>query len=97
MQARTVRKSGGQEAADKALRRRARLFFRNLARSERGRELLREQNHRVEFDIKGAEPFHVWIRNGKVSVRQGGVVPRRFDLPDLIHFGLSWKTLRNIT
>jgi hypothetical protein len=93
MRARRVRKTGGRKPGDGALRRRAHSFFSNLRRSERGRKLLSEQNHRIEFDIEGAEPFHVWILNGKVLVRQGGVVPHRFDLPDLIHFELSWKTL----
>jgi hypothetical protein len=93
MRARRVRKAGDRKPADEALRRRAHSFFSNLRRSERGRKLLSEQNHRIEFDLRESGPFHVRIWNGRVSVRQGAAVPRRFNLPDLIHFELSWKTL----
>jgi hypothetical protein len=75
---------------------RARSFFRGLTTTERGKQLLREQNHCIEFDLPGAEVFQVRIHEGAVSVLKGRAQLDRFDLPGLIHLELSKKTLELI-
>jgi hypothetical protein len=75
---------------------RARSFFRGLTTTDRGKQLLREQNHTIEFDLPGADVFHLRVREGALAVLEGPAQPHRFDLPDVIHLELSKKTLELI-
>ena len=71
-------------------------FFGRLERSERGRELLVENRHRIEFDLIDDVPFWVEITNGTLAIRRGYVEPRVFDNPEVIHFRMSASTLRKL-
>lgn len=71
-------------------------FFRRLERSERGRELLVENRHRIEFDLTDDGPFWVEITNGNLAIHHGCVEPQVFDNPEVIHFRMSASTLRKL-
>jgi hypothetical protein len=78
------------------LRRHASLFFGRLEKSEHGRELLKEQDHRIVFEIENGRSFHVDVASGKIKVHDGAVEPRRYDADDVIHFRLSSSTLEKL-
>jgi len=92
----TLNAGAGRSADNSALAHRATLFFGRLARDERGRDLLAEQDHRIEFDLSDGTPFFVSVHGGSVTVHEGMVMPRSFDANDVIHFQLQSKTLRRL-
>jgi hypothetical protein len=71
-------------------------FFRRLEQTDRGRKLLAENLHQIEFDVADDSAFWLEIRNGQLLVHVGHVEPRQFDNPGLIHFRLTASTLRKL-
>jgi hypothetical protein len=78
------------------LRKQAAIFFGSLAGDADGRRLLAEQDHCVEFDLKGGEAFRVQVKRGKIQVKPGTAKPQRYDVNDLIHFQLRAETLARL-
>jgi hypothetical protein len=75
---------------------RASVFFARLAGDADGRRLLREQDHRIEFDLTDSDPFRVHIKRGKSGVTTDVAKPEGYDVNDLIHFRLSSATLARL-
>ncbi len=75
---------------------RASAFFARLAGDPDGRKLLREQDHRIEFDLMDSDPFRVHIKRGKSGVTTSSTKPEGYDVNDLIHFRLSSATLTRL-
>ncbi len=69
-------------------------FFGALSEDADGRRLLKEQNHRIEFDLTDADPFRVLIKRGQIKTEAGRT--ERYDVNDLIHFQLSQATLSRL-
>jgi len=89
-----MRKAIIRKGRDKApIQKQARLFFARLQGDSAGKNILYEQNHRIEFDLEDGHTFYVEILRGKVKVRAGSYHPRCFNSPDLIHFQLKMETL----
>src|SRR5215472_14771306 len=86
----------GSEFQSSPLMQETEQFFGRLERSERGRELLVENRHRIEFDLTDDGPFWVEITNGTLAIRRGYIEPRVFDNPEVIHFRMSASTLRKL-
>lgn len=85
-----------RSSSPKHLQDRASAFFGVLAKDANGRRLLKEQNHRIEFDLTDADPFRVQIKNGRIETTIDVNGPRRYDVNDLIHFQLSEGTLARL-
>lgn len=79
-----------------ALPERASAFFGSLVKDEYGRKLLREQNHRIHFEITDGKPFRVQVKDGKSGVKTGDLKPEGYDVNDLIHFQISSATLSRL-
>ena len=71
-------------------------FFAALERDPEGRRILREQGHRIEFDLTDGRPFSVQVRRGRVSIEPGRLRRRRFDHPNVMHFRLARRTLERL-
>ena len=75
---------------------RASAFFARLAGDADGRKLLREQDHRIVFELTDSNPFRVHIKRGKSGVTTGAKKAEGYDVNDLIHFRLSSATLARL-
>jgi hypothetical protein len=71
-------------------------FFAALEEDAFGKQILAEQNHRIEFDLTDGKPFYIEILHHRVVMKSGSCQPKRYDSPDLIHFQLKAATLRHL-
>lgn len=75
---------------------RASVFFARLAGDADGRKLLREQDHRIVFELTDSNPFSVHVKHGKSGVTTVATKVEGYDVNDLIHFRLSSATLARL-
>ena len=81
---------------DTELQNQAHAFFASLLTDKKGRRLLTEQDHSIEFDIEDGQPFRVCFTGGRIQLKTGIRRPRRYDINDLIHFQLRAATLAKL-